>query len=93
MFVIRRRAGEAIVLGGDVEIEVVEISRTRVKLAIKAPRSVSVIRRETISVASENRVAAELLSSPNMEGVNDLLRLLQNVSACSPKVRPQSADM
>jgi carbon storage regulator len=63
VLVLRRRAGEAIVIGSDVEIEVVEISRTRVKLGVKAPRSVSVMRRETIPVAAENREAAGILGS------------------------------
>ena len=38
MLIVRRRAGEAIVVAGDVEIEVIEISRTRVKLGVTAPR-------------------------------------------------------
>jgi carbon storage regulator len=74
VLVLRRRAGEAIVIGGDVEIEVVEISRTRVKLGVKAPRSVSVMRRETLPVAAENREAAGILGSHG--NIREILRWL-----------------
>jgi carbon storage regulator len=67
--------GETIVIGGGIEIEVVEISRTRVKLGVTAPRDVSVARKETISVAAENRQALELIAG-GTEGVTETLRLL-----------------
>jgi carbon storage regulator len=63
MLVLRRRVGEAVSIGGGIEIEVVEISRTRVRLGIVAPRDVLVVRKETIAVAAENRQALELLAS------------------------------
>jgi carbon storage regulator len=79
VLVVRRRAGEAIVLGEDIEIEVIEISRTRVKLGIRAPRAISVLRKESVAVAQENQSAARLLSA-HPETVEDLLRLLGNLS-------------
>jgi hypothetical protein len=42
VLVLRRRVGETIAIGGGIEVEVVEISRTRVKLGVKAPQDVSV---------------------------------------------------
>jgi carbon storage regulator len=60
--VLRRRLGETIAIGGGIEIEVIEISRTRVKLGVKAPREVSVVRKETIAVAAENRKALEFIA-------------------------------
>jgi carbon storage regulator len=93
MLVLRRRAGEAIVLGGDIEIEVIEISRTRVKLGVRAPREVSVTRREVIALAAENREASDLISRCGHKGVGDLIRLLRNVSNESSKVVPGQVDM
>jgi carbon storage regulator len=75
VLVLRRRVGETIAIGGGVEIEVIEISRTRVKLGVTAPRSVSVVRKETITVAAENRQALELISA-GPEGIAETLRLL-----------------
>ena len=92
MLVLRRRAGEAIVLGGGIEIEVIEISRTRVKLGVSAPRDVSVARREVVAVAAENRKASDLILQRGQQGVGDLLRLLRSISVDAPKVAPDSAD-
>jgi carbon storage regulator len=75
VLVLRRRVGETIAIGGGIEIEVVEISRTRVKLGVKAPRDVSVVRKETIAVAAENRKALELISGGPVS-VMETLRLL-----------------
>jgi carbon storage regulator len=91
MLVIRRRAGEAIVVGGDVEIEIIEISRTRVKLGVTAPRGISVLRREAAAVASENRSAAAFLTTGAVQ--TDLVRLLDKVSGKMAKNGNGTADM
>jgi carbon storage regulator len=93
MLVLRRRAGEAIVLGGGIEIEVMEISRTRVKLGVRAPREVTVTRREVVAVAAENRKASDLMAHRGQQGVGELLRLLRNLSDENSKAAPDAADM
>lgn len=92
MLVVRRRAGESILLGDDIEIEVVEISRTRVKLGIKAPREVAVVRRESGHLAVENRSAAALLSEGS-GGMGEILRLLEGMRESFPKTKSPRADM
>ena len=42
MLVIRRRRGEVIRIGGDVELQLLWIGRSCVRLGIEAPRSVDV---------------------------------------------------
>lgn len=74
MLVIRRRAGETVVIGNDIEITVMEISPTRVKLAVAAPREVSVMRKEVAAIAAENRRAAEFVGSGGIDGVLRLLK-------------------
>ena len=59
MLVIRRRAGESILIADDIEIEVLETTPTRVKLGIKAPKSVTVLRKEVRLTADHNRAAAQ----------------------------------
>jgi carbon storage regulator len=81
MLVLRRRAGEAIVNGDDIEIEVTEISRTRVKLGVKAPRTICVMRRETVPVALDNRQAAVILGN---HGVGEILRRIYAGQAVPP---------
>jgi carbon storage regulator len=46
MLVLTRKPGEAIVIGDDVEIEIVAIGGGKVRVGITAPRSTSVHRKE-----------------------------------------------
>ena len=73
MLVIGRRPGESIVLGTDIEIEVLEASASQVKLGIRAPRSVAVLRKEILLVGEQNRAAANL-SQADVEGLLATLR-------------------
>lgn len=57
MLVIRRRQGESIVLAENIEVTILEISASRVKLGITAPAGVLVQRKEVI-LAGERNVAA-----------------------------------
>jgi carbon storage regulator len=83
VLVLRRRPGQTIAIGHDIEIEVIAISRTRVKLGVTAPRDVSVLRKETIAVAAENRKALELISG-GTESVNETLRRLGSGAVRTP---------
>jgi carbon storage regulator len=76
VLVLRRRVGERIAIGAGIEIEVVEISRSRVKLGITAPRNVSVSRKEMVTVAVENRKALEFIAGGS-KAVMDTLRFLK----------------
>jgi len=95
VLVLRRKAGEAIAIGDGIEISVIEISPTRVKLGVIAPREISVVRKETIAVAMDNRKAAELISV-NVSGLREIVRVLGSVapelSSVTPKVLPGAAD-
>ena len=93
MLVLRRRAGEAILVGTDIEIEIIEISRTRVKVGVRAPRTVSVARREVAALATQNQSASELFTFRGREGVDNLARMLRNFSSESAQIPPAAADM
>ena len=61
MLILTRRSGEAIDIGADIEVTVLEVSGEYVRLGITAPRHVSVLRKELRDeVESENRLAASL---------------------------------
>lgn len=55
---MRRRAGESFLIGGEIEIEVLEVSGSRVKLGIVAPEAVQIQRKETQITRDENVSAA-----------------------------------
>jgi carbon storage regulator len=64
MLRITRRAGERIILGDDVIVEVMEIRGQTVRLGIDAPRSVPVYREEIwLEVKRENQAAAQAASA------------------------------
>jgi carbon storage regulator len=58
MLVIRRRAGEAILLAGGVEIRILDLSPQRVQLGIVAPPEVWVLREEVALAQTSNRAAS-----------------------------------
>ena len=63
MLVMRRRAGEGVSIGGEIEIEILEVGPTRVKLGIVAPANLAIIRKEVILTRTEN-VTASLATPP-----------------------------
>ncbi|HEV2448609.1 MAG TPA: carbon storage regulator [Candidatus Sulfopaludibacter sp.] len=63
MLVIRRHPGEAIHIGEDVEILVIDCGQGRVKLGIRAPKEISVIRGEVKLTREQNLAAARALES------------------------------
>ncbi len=60
MLVIRRRAGESLLIGDRVEIDVLGVEGTQVKLGIRAPREIQVLRKEILITMSQNRAAARM---------------------------------
>jgi carbon storage regulator len=56
---MKRRAGESFAIGDNIEIEVLEVSGLRVKLGIKAPDSISIVRKEARLTREENITAAQ----------------------------------
>jgi carbon storage regulator len=67
MLVIRRRPGESITLGEDIEIQILDSTASHVKLGIRAPRSVVVMRTEIRMVGEQNRASALGLSTSEVE--------------------------
>lgn len=84
MLVMRRRKGESILIGEDVEICIIAIGRTKVKLGINAPKSISVTPREVRLVEKENTAAA--LSSPG--DLQCIARILSRI----PEKAPERAE-
>lgn len=58
MLVMRRREGESILIGEDIEIRILSIDRSKVKIGITAPREIPVVTREMELVRRENQAAA-----------------------------------
>lgn len=75
MLVIRRRLGEILVIGENVEIEILDASPSQVKLGIRAPKSIAVLRKEIQLTREQNLASAGELSAGVLER---LARSLKN---------------
>ena len=79
MLVFRRKSGESVLIDGRIEVQVLEISGSRVKLGFVAPQAISVMRKELYLTQQENRRAA------SFSATGDLTRLVT-------AIRSQSGD-
>ena len=72
MLILTRKVGEVIAIGDDIQVYVVDIKGTQVKLGIRAPRNVDVHREEIyLRIQEENRRAATV-SVDALKTVEDL---------------------
>jgi carbon storage regulator len=62
MLVLRRKAGQSLLIGDEIEIEVLEVNAQGAKIGIRAPKSTVVLRKELKIAGEQNRVASELPS-------------------------------
>jgi carbon storage regulator len=73
LLILTRKVGESVAIGDDIQVSVVEIKGTQVKLGIRAPRDVTVHRQEIyMKIQEENRRAAQV-STDALGTVEDLL--------------------
>jgi len=80
MLVMRRRAGESFLIGEDIEIQVLQVNGTKVKLGISAPTSLIIVRRELQIIQDANQSAA---LSVNPRTIESLLHKLPALAAPS----------
>lgn len=66
MLVVRRKAGERILLSGNIEIEVLDARQNCVKLGISAPESVVIVRQEAQLTREANLKAARTAGSADI---------------------------
>lgn len=69
MLVITRKKGESILIGDDIEISISKIEDGSVKLAIKAPKEMTILRKELF----------EEIKSENEEAININLDILKKI--------------
>ena len=75
MLVMWRRAGESLLVGDDIDVEVLEVRPHRVKLGLNVPESITIVRKEARLTRDENVAAA---ISMDQGSVGNLLNRLSN---------------
>ena len=67
MLVLRRRAGESVMIGDDVEIVLLAVTQQGAKIGIQAPKETVVLRKELKITQDQNAQAASGLSLQDLE--------------------------
>lgn len=60
MLVMQRREADAILIGEEIEIRILECARGHVKLGLVVPKRLAIVRGEIRQVSEQNRSAAQL---------------------------------
>jgi carbon storage regulator len=61
MLIITRKKGESLMIGDDIEITITKIDDGSVKIGIKAPKNVNILRKELYEqVEQENKMAINI---------------------------------
>jgi carbon storage regulator len=59
MLILTRRAGETLRIGNDIEVTVMAVNGSQVRIGVKAPREIAVDREEIAERKRRDREAAE----------------------------------
>jgi carbon storage regulator len=84
MLVLRRRPGESLLIGDDVEIEILAITPQGAKIGIRAPRETVVLRKELKITQQQNEAAAHGLTGIDFQ---QALEKLRSNSKIDPSLR------
>ena len=71
MLVLKRKTGESVVIGDDIEVTVVSVDKNSVRLAIDAPRLLSIYRREIWDEIKKENLKA-LHQEPQQEKLKEM---------------------
>jgi len=74
MLVLRRRAGESIMIGDDIEVELLAVTSQGAKIGIRAPKETVVLRKELKITQDQNARAASDFSLKDLEQAVKRLR-------------------
>ncbi len=79
MLILQRKKEQALTIGDNISITILDIGNDWVKLAIDAPREVSILRTELIEAASANQEAVSVpLSAGSLSKIKDLMNVQKN---------------
>ena len=69
MLVLRRRAGESLFIGDDIEIEILAVTSQGAKIGIRAPRETVILRKELRLTQQQNEAAAQSFAKTDLRKV------------------------
>ena len=72
MLILTRRRGESIVIGGEIEVTLLQVQGDQVRLGITAPKDISVHRKEVLEQIRAENTAAAGAAPEHLTKMNDL---------------------
>ncbi|MGB9679519.1 MAG: carbon storage regulator CsrA [Thermoanaerobacteraceae bacterium] len=60
MLILTRKIGQSVIIGGNIEINILEIEEDKVKIGVNAPKEISILRKELVEVKDENTKAIQI---------------------------------
>jgi carbon storage regulator len=75
MLVLSRKKGEAIVLGQNIEVVILDIGADTIKIGIAAPKEVQIVRKELLASVTQSN----LESVNHSEGITALAEKLKKI--------------
>ena len=85
MLVLSRKPGEAIRIGDDIEISVIEVRGDTVRIGINAPRNVPVFRMELLAEVAKTILESVKAAPQAMDVLKTLLRREDDSNGGDPK--------
>lgn len=74
MLIVSRKKSESILIGDDIEILVTEIGADRVKIGIRAPAGVPILRKELLEARDLNREASAFSGREELDELKNAFR-------------------
>ena len=87
MLIVSRKKSESILIGGDIEVIVTEVGADRVKIGIKAPKGLPILRKELLETRDLNREASTFSGKDAVDKLKNALRQQRDAASDAP---PQS---
>ena len=73
MLVIMRKSGESLLIGDDIEIQILDVQANGVKIGISAPREVRILRKELLSEARNVNKESAIAAKVSLSELNKIL--------------------
>lgn len=67
MLVLSRKCEESIVINGEIEIKIIDISGERVRIGVEAPKNYKVFRKELLATIKNNQQAVMPVETKNLQ--------------------------
>lgn len=74
MLIISRKPGESFVINDNIEINILEVQNDKIRIGIKAPKHVRVLRKELFETEKANKEASRSTETVDIDIIKKLIK-------------------